>query len=86
MIEGKTVTVSNLSFGEHEKVAIHNDPALGLRVIIAIHSTALGPSAGGTRFRAYASNKEALGEALALSRAMALNHAPAAPCAVVEWQ
>ncbi|WP_183100187.1 Glu/Leu/Phe/Val family dehydrogenase [Nocardioides pelophilus] len=55
---------------EHEQVVFANDPASGLRAIIAIHSTALGPSLGGTRFHPYASTAAALADVLALSRGM----------------
>jgi valine dehydrogenase (NAD+) len=55
---------------EHEQVVFGNDPATGLRAIIAIHSTALGPALGGTRFYPYASTADALADVLALSRGM----------------
>jgi len=55
---------------EHEQVVFANDPATGLRAIIAIHSTALGPALGGTRFYPYATTAEALRDVLALSRGM----------------
>ncbi|KAA1421529.1 Glu/Leu/Phe/Val dehydrogenase [Nocardioides humilatus] len=55
---------------EHEQVVFANDPASGLRAIIAIHSTALGPALGGTRFYPYASTQAALADVLALSRGM----------------
>ncbi|MEZ0579833.1 Glu/Leu/Phe/Val dehydrogenase [Nocardioides sp. MH1] len=55
---------------EHEQVVFANDPASGLRAIIAIHSTALGPGLGGTRFYPYASTADALADVLALSRGM----------------
>jgi valine dehydrogenase (NAD+) len=55
---------------EHEQVVFANDPATGLRAIIAIHSTALGPALGGTRFYPYASTADALADVLALSRGM----------------
>ncbi len=45
---------------EHEQVVFSNDPATGLRAIIAIHSTALGPALGGTRFYPYASTADAV--------------------------
>lgn len=48
-----------------------SDPASGLRAIIAIYSTALGPALGGTRFYPYASEADALADVLNLSRAMA---------------
>ncbi len=55
---------------EHEQVVFANDPATGLRAIIAIHSTALGPALGGTRFFPYASTAAALDDVLDLSRGM----------------
>ena len=54
----------------HEQVVFCSDPESGLRAIIAIHSTALGPGLGGTRFYPYASEQEALADVLALSRGM----------------
>jgi leucine dehydrogenase len=54
----------------HEKVLFGHDAASGYRGIIAIHSTALGPAVGGTRFWNYASEDEALIDALRLSRGM----------------
>jgi valine dehydrogenase (NAD+) len=54
----------------HEQVVYGNDPASGLRCIIAIHSTALGPGLGGTRFYPYETEEEALRDVLRLSRAM----------------
>ncbi len=58
-------------FGTHEQVVFCQDEASGLRAIIAIYSTALGPSLGGTRFYPYASEEEALSDVLNLSRGMA---------------
>ncbi|HEX3824240.1 MAG TPA: Glu/Leu/Phe/Val dehydrogenase dimerization domain-containing protein [Mycobacteriales bacterium] len=55
----------------HEQVVFCNDPASGLRAIIAIYSTALGPALGGTRFYPYRSEDDALDDVLNLSRAMA---------------
>lgn len=55
---------------EHEQVIFCNDPSSGLRAIIAIHNTVLGPAVGGTRMRHYASDDEALQDALRLSRSM----------------
>jgi valine dehydrogenase (NAD+) len=57
--------------GSHEQVVFCQDEAAGLRAIIAIYSTALGPALGGTRFYPYASEAEALTDVLNLSRAMA---------------
>ncbi|MEP7035676.1 MAG: Glu/Leu/Phe/Val dehydrogenase dimerization domain-containing protein [Actinomycetota bacterium] len=59
----------------HEQVAFCHDKATGLRAIIAIYSTALGPALGGTRFYPYASEEAALQDALQLSRAMAYKNA-----------
>jgi valine dehydrogenase (NAD+) len=55
---------------EHEQVVFCNDHATGLRAIVAIHSTALGPSLGGTRFYPYASTADAVRDVLNLSRGM----------------
>ncbi len=56
--------------GEHEQVVFCNDPASGLRAIVAIHSTALGPALGGTRFYPYPSTDDAVRDVLNLSRGM----------------
>jgi valine dehydrogenase (NAD+) len=64
-----------LSTLEHEQVAFCHDKATGLRAIIAIYSTALGPALGGTRFYPYESEEAALQDALHLSRAMAYKNA-----------
>src|SRR5581483_2323641 len=53
------------------QVVYCNDPASGLRAIIAIYSTALGPALGGTRFFPYETESAALADVLNLSRAMA---------------
>ncbi len=62
---------------DHEQVVFCSDPATGLRAIIAIHSTALGPALGGTRFHPYADEQAALDDVLALSRGMTLKAAAA---------
>lgn len=54
----------------HEQVVFCHDEQTGLRAIVAIHSTALGPALGGTRFYPYASEQDALEDVLALSRGM----------------
>jgi valine dehydrogenase (NAD+) len=59
----------------HEQVVFCQDEASGLRAIIAIYSTALGPSLGGTRFFPYDSEEEALADVLNLSRGMAYKNA-----------
>ena len=63
--------------GGHEQVVFGNDDETGLRCIIAIYSTALGPALGGTRFHRYDSEEDALIDALRLSRAMAFKAAAA---------
>ncbi|HEU4796290.1 MAG TPA: Glu/Leu/Phe/Val dehydrogenase [Pyrinomonadaceae bacterium] len=60
---------------DHEKVLIGRDEATGYHGIIAIHSTALGPAVGGTRFWRYASEDEALTDALRLSHGMTYKNA-----------
>jgi valine dehydrogenase (NAD+) len=59
----------------HEQVVFCSDPATGLRAIIGIYSTALGPALGGTRFYPYGSESEALADVLALSKGMAYKNA-----------
>jgi len=59
----------------HEQVVFCQDKATGLRAIIGIYSTALGPALGGTRFYPYASEEEAIHDVLELSRAMAYKNA-----------
>jgi leucine dehydrogenase len=54
----------------HEGVFFCSDPEVGLRGIIAIHDTTLGPALGGCRMKAYSSEAEALTDVLRLSRAM----------------
>jgi valine dehydrogenase (NAD+) len=54
----------------HEQVVFCSDAESGLRAVIAIHSTALGPALGGTRFYPYASEEAAVADALRLSTAM----------------
>ncbi len=57
-------------FGEHEQIVICHDPAAGLRAIIAVHNTVLGPGLGGIRMWPFASDEEALTDVLRLSRGM----------------
>jgi valine dehydrogenase (NAD+) len=61
--------VEILSSG-HEQVVFCSDAESGLKAVIAIHSTALGPALGGTRFYPYASEDAAVADALRLSAAM----------------
>lgn len=57
-------------FDQHEQVVFCHDKETGLKAIIAIHDTTLGPSLGGTRLWNYASSSEALTDVLRLSRGM----------------
>lgn len=54
----------------HEQVVFCYDRASGLKAIIAIHDTSLGPARGGTRYKAYASEDDALDDVLRLSKGM----------------
>jgi leucine dehydrogenase len=63
--------------GEYEEVVFFHDAPSGLRAIVAIHSTALGPALGGTRFYPFASEDEALHDVLRLSRGMTYKAAAA---------
>lgn len=72
------MTKASLVFGRHtghEQVVFCQDEASGLRAIIAIHSTALGPSLGGTRFYPYDSEEAALDDVLHLSQGMTYKNA-----------
>ena len=62
-------------FDHHETVAFFDDKASGLKAIIAIHSTALGPACGGTRMYPYATPDAALTDVLRLSRGMSYKNA-----------
>lgn len=61
----------------HEEVVHFSDAATGLKAIVAIHSTALGPALGGTRFYPYESEADALRDVLRLSRGMTYKAAAA---------
>lgn len=62
---------------EHEQVLRVEDPASGLLGFIAVHSTVLGPAAGGLRMRDYGSEAAALDDVLRLSRGMSFKNAAA---------
>ena len=64
-------------FDAHEEVQFITDEKCGLRAIIAVHSTHLGPAGGGARFWHYAKDDEALTDALRLSRGMSYKNAMA---------
>ncbi|GAC1452041.1 MAG: Glu/Leu/Phe/Val dehydrogenase dimerization domain-containing protein [Steroidobacteraceae bacterium] len=64
-------------FDGHELVAFGHDAATGLKAIIAVHSTVLGPAAGGCRMWPYATTGEAVSDVLRLSRGMSYKNAMA---------
>ena len=64
-------------FDGHEQVVFGFDAATGLRALIAVHSTVLGPAAGGCRMWPYACTEDALTDALRLSRGMSYKNAMA---------
>jgi leucine dehydrogenase len=64
-------------FDDHELVVFGRDLDTGLRAIIAVHSTVLGPAAGGCRMWPYASTNEAVTDVLRLSRGMSYKNAMA---------
>ncbi|MGE5563731.1 MAG: Glu/Leu/Phe/Val family dehydrogenase [Bacillota bacterium] len=64
-------------FDDHEDIHFVTNDECGLRAIIAVHSTHLGPAAGGCRFWHYAKDEEALVDALRLSRGMSYKNAMA---------
>ncbi len=66
-----------VDFDDHEQVVFGSDEATGLKTIIAVHSTTLGPAAGGCRFWDYASDEDALKDVLRLSRGMTYKNAMA---------
>ncbi|WP_329281075.1 Leu/Phe/Val dehydrogenase [Streptomyces sp. NBC_00691] len=63
--------------GGHEQVVLCQDRATGLKAVIALHSTALGPALGGTRFYPYANEAAAIADALNLARGMSYKNAMA---------
>jgi len=65
------------AYDAHESVHVFHDAESGLRCVIAIHSTARGPSAGGTRMWNYATGAELLTDALRLSQGMSYKNAMA---------
>ncbi|MDT0557254.1 Glu/Leu/Phe/Val dehydrogenase [Ichthyenterobacterium sp. W332] len=63
------------SFDNHEQIVFCNDKDTGLKAIIGIHNTVLGPALGGTRMWSYNSEWEALNDVLRLSRGMTFKSA-----------
>ncbi|MCF6351282.1 MAG: leucine dehydrogenase [Flavobacteriaceae bacterium] len=60
----------NFSFDNHEQIVFCNDEETGLKAIIGIHNTTLGPALGGTRMWLYNNEADALNDVLRLSRGM----------------
>lgn len=69
--------IAQMVLNNHEQVVFCNDNETGLKAIIAIHNTVLGPSMGGTRMWAYNNEVEALTDVLRLSRGMTYKSAVA---------
>ena len=65
-----TKVFETISKRDHEQVIYCNDPSSGLKAIIAIHSTALGPALGGCRMYPYKNEEDALIDVLRLSKGM----------------
>lgn len=70
-----TATFDHPEFDDHEQVLFCSDPKAGLRAIIAVHNTALGPAIGGCRMWPYENSDLALTDALRLSRGMTYKNA-----------
>ncbi|MGW4750510.1 Glu/Leu/Phe/Val dehydrogenase dimerization domain-containing protein, partial [Streptomyces sp. NPDC004290] len=68
--DGVLHTLFQSDQGGHEQVVLCQDRATGLKAVIAIHSTALGPALGGTRFYPYATEEAAVADPLNLARRM----------------
>lgn len=66
---------NHVSFDEHEQVVFCHDKESGLKAIIAVHNTNLGPAVGGCRMWNYESDDEALNDVLRLSRGMTYKNA-----------
>jgi len=66
---------NELEYLQHEQVMFCYDKATGLKAIIAIHNTVLGPATGGTRMWMYENEADALRDVLRLSRGMTLKNA-----------
>lgn len=66
----KNPIIAQMGLNNHEQIVFCNDNATGLKAIIAIHNTILGPALGGTRMWKYNNELEALNDVLRLSRGM----------------
>lgn len=72
-IAASTSSPVQLHDDDHERIVVRQDPETGLRMIVAVHSTALGPALGGLRVKRYPGGlREALDDVMALARTMTL--------------
>lgn len=70
-----TMVFEQMDLYGHEQIVFGRDDSVGLKCIIAIHDTTLGPALGGTRFWNYESEEAALYDVLRLSRGMTYKNA-----------
>ena len=70
LVTDSSVLFEHREFHDHEQIVFCHDRSSGLKAIIGIHDTTLGPALGGTRMWNYASDEEALRDVLRLSRGM----------------
>ena len=69
----RPVAATPLRDDDHEQIVIRQDPDTGLRLIVAVHSTVLGPALGGMRLKSYPGGlMEALEDVMCLARTMTL--------------
>ena len=71
----QSTVIEHMEKMNHEQILFCNDSATGLKAIIAVHNTVLGPALGGTRMWTYASEAEALHDVMRLSRGMTYKNA-----------
>ena len=74
-VKKEGLVMSEMTLMGHEQVIFCNDKETGLKAIIAIHDTTLGPALGGTRMWDYASEEDAIQDVLRLSRGMSFKAA-----------
>lgn len=74
---GPPAAVSGLNGMDHEQLLVRRGPRTGVYMVVAVHSTVLGPALGGCRIWSYATLQAAVDDALRLSRAMTLKAAAA---------
>lgn len=75
ILKNQDPVFGHISFDNHEQVVFCHDKDTGLRAIIGVHDTTLGPALGGTRMWAYDNEWDALNDALRLSRGMTFKSA-----------